>query len=357
MKKKSYTKAALVRELAFNTGITQKKTREILDALCQIVYREARDQGITIPGICRLDVVRRKARRLKNPQTRELILIAEHDSLRVRALKKARNIVTPPPENFVTVLETLETPSIHDDFSKAVSFCCKKCRQEIEAPLSAAGMTAECPSCGNAVKIPSESEPGTLHGTPVAAATPPPTVPPPSVPPTPAAGQQPTASPSVPPAPASSVPPAPAAGQQTASPSAPPPAASAPVGQQPGLSPSATGQLPLPPTSEMQGKSQTIRIDLAALGFEKESGRASKPAPRKRMLSFFCKNCRQEIEAPAEMAGSATECPTCGVGFEVPFFSDPGTLHGSDLEHKKLDAATIKDIKNRTIRIEVPDDL
>ncbi len=74
------------------------------------------------------------------------------------------------------------------------------------------------------------------------------------------------------------------------------------------------------------------------------------------MLSFFCKNCRQEIEAPAEMAGSSSECPSCGVSFEVPFFSDPGTLHGSDLDLKK-DAASIQEMKSRTIRIEVPDDL
>ena len=73
------------------------------------------------------------------------------------------------------------------------------------------------------------------------------------------------------------------------------------------------------------------------------------------MLSFFCKNCRQEIEAPADMAGSASECPSCGISFEVPFFSDPGTLHGSDLEHKP--AEEIKEIKSRTIRIEVPDDM
>lgn len=313
MKKKSYNKTTLVRELAFNTGISQKKARSVMDALCQIVYRESCDQGITIPGICRLDVIRRKARKMKNPQTGESILIAEHDSLRVRVLKKARNIVTPPPENMVTVLDTPEQPRVLDDFSKAVSFCCKKCGQEIEAPLSAAGMAAECPACGATVTIPAESEPGTLHGPPVAA----------QPPPIPVGQQQPTSAP----------------GMQT-------PIASSNV-QKTGAPPPAPG---------IQNKSQTIRIDLAALGFDKEANAAQKPLPRKRMLSFFCKNCGQEIEAPADMAGSATECPSCGVSFEVPFFSDPGTLHGSDLEHKQMDAATLKNLKNRTIRIEVPDD-
>lgn len=314
MKKQNYTKTTLVRELAFSTGITQNKARSVLDALRQIVYREACDQGITIPGICRLDVIRRKARKMKNPQNGETILIAEHDSLRVRVLKKARNLVTPPPENMVTVLESPEKPRVLDDFSQAVSFCCKKCGQEIEAPFSAAGMSAECPACGSSVIIPAESEPGTLHGPPAAAQPPPFPV-------------------------------------STGQPSVAPPPVQTPL---------AAGEKPVaqpPPHPGIKSKSQTIRIDLAALGFDKDASAATKNAPRKRMLSFFCKNCGQEIEAPADMAGSATECPSCGVSFEVPFFSDPGTLHGSDLEHKKMDADTLKGIKNRTIRIEVPDDL
>jgi DNA-directed RNA polymerase subunit RPC12/RpoP len=102
-------------------------------------------------------------------------------------------------------------------------------------------------------------------------------------------------------------------------------------------------------------KNQTIRIDLGALGFG-DTATVGKSLPQKRMLSFFCKNCRQEIEAPADMAGSSSECPSCGVSFEVPFFSDPGTLHGSDLEQKKPDENALKDMRSRTIRIEVPDD-
>ena len=307
MKKTTYTKSMLVRELAFNTGITQKSARFVLDALCSIAYREAASQGFTIPGLCRLDVIRRKERKMKNPQTGENILIAEHDALRVRALKKARDSVTPTPDNLITVIPpetavpataSAASPTIFDDFSKAVSFCCQKCGQEIEAPLSAVGLQAECPSCGSPVKIPAESEPGTLHG--------------PALPE-----------------------PAPADNAQLAEPS---PAAQSPV-------------------DHSKQKNQTIRIDLAALGFDKANAPApQKTLPHKRMLSFFCKNCHQEIEAPADMAGSPSECPACGANFEVPFFSDPGTLHGSDLDQKK-DRAAISDMRSRTIRIEVPDDI
>ncbi len=297
----------LIRELAFSTGLTQKSIRSVLDALCSIAYREAASQGITIPGLCRLDVIRRKERKMRNPQTGENILIAEHDALRVRAVKKARDNVTPTPDDLITVIPA-ETdlpasspdasPTILDDFSKAVSFCCKKCGQEIEAPFAAAGLQAECPACGTPIKIPSDSEPGTLHG------------------------------------PALPEPP-PAENDQLA--------ATLPAGQ--------------PPVDHSKQKNQTIRIDLSALGFDKANTPApQKTLPHKRMLSFFCKNCHQEIEAPADMAGSPSECPACGMSFEVPFFSDPGTLHGSDLDQKK-DRAAISDMRSRTIRIEVPDDI
>ncbi len=315
MKKNTYTKATLVRELAFSTGITQKTARFVLDALMHIAYRETADQGFTIPGICRMDVITRKSRKMKNPQTGESILIAEHKSLRVRALKKARIAITPDPEGLITVLPPEEQPVVHEDFSKAVSFRCKKCNQEIEAPLSAAGIESECPACGTGIVIPKESEPGTLHGP--ALPTPPPAAPAPAAP---------------------------------ASAPAPAPSGSEPA---PGAAPA-----PETPTSKPQG-GQTIRIDLAALGFDTAApapAAAPKPPPSKRLLSFFCKNCRQEIEAPADMAGSSSECPSCGASFEVPFFSDPGTLHGSDLDQKKVDEGALKDMRSRTIRIEVPDE-
>lgn len=318
MKKINYNKTTLVRELAFSTGIKQKTARNVLDALTHIAYREAQDQGFTIPGICRLDIIRRKPRKMRNPQNGETLLIAEHDVLRARPLKKARDHVTPAPKDLITVLpaENAAPAPVLDDFSKAVSFRCKQCAQEIEAPLSAAGIIAQCPACNASVTIPSESEPGTLHGAPLPEPAPEPApAPVPAPVPTPAS-----------PVPSPAVPPQPQAAQ------------------------------PRPQESKL--KNQTIRIDLAALGFEAPGApSAPKPLAKKRMLSFFCKNCRQEIEAPAEMAGTGSECPSCGVSFEVPFFSEPGTLHGSDLEPQKPDPKHLAEMKSRTIRIEVPDDI
>jgi DNA-directed RNA polymerase subunit RPC12/RpoP len=259
----------------------------VLDALTHIAYREATDAGFTIPGICRADIITRKPRRVKNPQTGEIILIAEHDTLRVRALKAARNAVTPQPDNLITVLPQAPAPAAFEDYSEAFSFRCKKCAQEIEAPRAAIGIQAQCPACGELITVPAESEPGT---------------------------------------------------------DTPPPA--------PAPRPDAA------PSGQKNRGGQTIRLDLVALGFTpSDEPAAARPPPAKRMLSFFCKNCRQEIEAPADMAGTASECPSCGVSLEVPFFSDPGTLHGSDLDSKKAEESALKDARSRTIRIEIPDDL
>jgi len=315
MKKKAYNKATLIRELAFSAGITQKKARFVLEALTHIAYREAADDGFTIPGICRLDVIQRKSRRMKNPQTGETILIAEHHALRVRVLKAARNAVTPPPDNLVTVLpQEAPAPAELEDFSNAISFRCKKCGQEIEAPQAAIGVEAQCPACGASITVPAESEAGTLHR--------------PAVPPPPA---------------------------QADTPALPPAAVPAAV---PGTPPAAPEPAPASGFAEQKARGgQTIRIDLAALGFAApEEAAGPQTLPPKRMLSFFCKNCRQEIEAPADMAGTSSECPSCGVSFEVPFFSDPGTLHGSDLDNKAPGDPDVKDARARTIRIEVPDD-
>lgn len=72
-------------------------------------------------------------------------------------------------------------------------------------------------------------------------------------------------------------------------------------------------------------------------------------------ITFLCKTCGQEIEAPADMAGSTSECPGCGMTLVVPRESDPGTsqaLAAVQASQEEIDAA-----KGRTVRIELPDDL
>jgi nucleoid DNA-binding protein/DNA-directed RNA polymerase subunit RPC12/RpoP len=290
MKKNTYHQNDLIKELAESAKLPKTKIKEILEDLRKITSRESLKEGFTLPGLCRFDVVRRKPRKVRNPKTGQMLMIGEHQSLRVRVLKKLRSELTPPPE--MVIIETpVLTPEM-EDFSKAVSFKCKQCAQEIEAPLSTAGLLAECPNCQAAITIPHTSETGTLHGSPLEQASGSP-------------AQQ-----------------APAAGKPSAA-----------------------------DTSQVD-KNRTIRIDLAALGMEAE---APQKRVEKRAVSFICKSCKQEIEAPSEMAGSTADCPSCGMTFEVPFFSEEGTIHAIAVDKQASDLA--KAMKSRTIRIEVPDDI
>lgn len=304
----TYTKAALIKELATTTGVRRKDARAMLDKLCEITYREAREPGgMSIPGICRIDTIEKKERKMRNPYTQEDILISAHSAARVRLIKRAKDTISPTFERTVTVLDEsgrpvdsasgdeLQTPPaqppreiIYDDFSSAVSFRCKECGGEIEAPAAAVGLSSECPVCGKSVKIPQESEPGTIHGSKI---------------------------------------------------------------EEPKLDDMVekVAQEAVVSIAQASQKNQTIRIDLSKLTLDTpEAKRRSTP----RSVSFFCKGCHQELEAPAEMMGMMSECPQCGTGFEVPFFSEPGTLHASDFdkEPKKGD-----NISGRTIRIDMPD--
>lgn len=205
-----YLKTDLVAELAKSVGISKRKADLLLNLLAQIAYREART-GFTVPGICRLDVVHRNARRARIPRTGEQIIIGAHDSLRVRPLRKAKHAVTPmmpglvqlvpaeaateppavgeapsnqpleqekapapapAPESIAAAAATppqAQPPPAAQDAQPAnteglVSFRCVSCGQEIEAPFDMAGTASECPTCGSTIEVPYISEPGTIWG-------------------------------------------------------------------------------------------------------------------------------------------------------------------------------------------------
>ena len=375
----TYKKSDLIKELVEKTGVKRKEATDLLDVLFEIACREAKDAGFSLPGLFKLDMTMRKQRKMRNPQTGEAILISEHMAPRIRILKKAKDTITADEPKKITPLDEPITPAVsaptsetitpapavpvftpaapvaapqapavsapapqapefkpevptptpapapaeaafaqaeipseepiaateaqeeidqqeaeqpagivYDDFSEAVSFKCKSCGGEIEAPAAAAGFASECPVCGETVVIPFESEPGTMHG---------------------------------------SQPDSDAFDNQI----------------------EAAAEKAFSEASLANQKNQTIRIDLSTL----DAHSAEAPKAKPRIVSFFCKHCKQELEAPAEMMGMKSECPDCGTGFEVPFFSEPGTLHGSDLD--KADAGKADKMNSRTIRIEMPD--
>ncbi|MDD2455309.1 MAG: hypothetical protein PHG96_01170 [Kiritimatiellae bacterium] len=73
-------------------------------------------------------------------------------------------------------------------------------------------------------------------------------------------------------------------------------------------------------------------------------------------LSFVCKACHQEIEAPAGMARREAECPACGAIIEVHDTSEPGTIWAkAGAEPDRPTNEQVDAMKSRTIRIELND--
>lgn len=185
-----YLKANLISELATVAGISKRKTDLLLRQIAQIAYREART-GFTLPGICKMDVVHRNARRARIPRTGEQIVIGAHDLLRVRPLRKAKHAVAPmhpglvqyvraeaipgdvavappPPADAASQTNQALQPNNNEGM---VSFRCGACGQEMEAPFDMAGTASDCPACSGIIEVPYISEPGTIWGAPLPAAT------------------------------------------------------------------------------------------------------------------------------------------------------------------------------------------
>jgi DNA-binding protein HU-beta len=197
----AYTKTDLVKELALAAQISKRCAERVLESLMTIAYREA-PHGFAIPGICRLDVVERKARLVRNPRTNQTLQIDAHRALRVRPVKRAKDAIAPTPRAITQVVAELaaatppspgapltdapanapapvaETTAATTAATTAqdevfLSFRCKQCRQEIESPFEMAGSPNECPTCGESLTVPFVSEPGTVwHQERTTAATP-----------------------------------------------------------------------------------------------------------------------------------------------------------------------------------------
>ena len=90
--KKAMTKAQIVNALADKSGLTKKQVNEVLAILADLAYKEAK-VGFTIPGIGKLVVVQRKARKGRNPATGETIRIPAKRVLKFRIAKAAKDAI------------------------------------------------------------------------------------------------------------------------------------------------------------------------------------------------------------------------------------------------------------------------
>jgi DNA-binding protein HU-beta len=93
---KPLTKTQLIAHLAEKSALTKKQISEVLDALLEVAYKEAKkDHGFNMPGLGKLIVVKRKAREGVNPATREKIKIPAKKALKFRIAKAAKDAVIP----------------------------------------------------------------------------------------------------------------------------------------------------------------------------------------------------------------------------------------------------------------------
>ncbi|NIT14639.1 MAG: HU family DNA-binding protein [Candidatus Dadabacteria bacterium] len=91
---KPLTKAQISSHIADSAGITKKAANEILDELASLAYRETKRKGeITLPGIGKLVLQKRKARMGRNPATGETIKIPAKKVVKFRVAKACKDSV------------------------------------------------------------------------------------------------------------------------------------------------------------------------------------------------------------------------------------------------------------------------
>ena len=96
MAAKSLTQAQIITKLAEENDLPKKQVKSFLNSLAELAYKEAK-KGFTLPGLGKLVLVRRKARKGRNPATGEQIKIPAKKVLKFRVAKAAKDAVVGAP--------------------------------------------------------------------------------------------------------------------------------------------------------------------------------------------------------------------------------------------------------------------
>jgi len=87
-------KADLVEKIADQTGLTKRTSREAVDAIISAITDSlSREEKVTLVGFGTFQVMERKARKGRNPQTRETINIPAKNAPKFRPGKGLREAV------------------------------------------------------------------------------------------------------------------------------------------------------------------------------------------------------------------------------------------------------------------------
>ena len=89
------TKSKIIAHLADVAEVSKKTAANMLEALSDLAYKEAKN-SFTIPGVGKLVLVNRKARMGRNPATGEEIKIPAKRVVKFRVSKKAKDAILGP---------------------------------------------------------------------------------------------------------------------------------------------------------------------------------------------------------------------------------------------------------------------
>lgn len=89
---KSMTQSQIIAKLAEDNELPKKQVKSLLDNLADLACKEAKN-GFTLPGLGKLVLVQRKARKGRNPATGEEIKIPAKKVLKFRVSKAAKDAV------------------------------------------------------------------------------------------------------------------------------------------------------------------------------------------------------------------------------------------------------------------------
>lgn len=375
--KNIYTKSRLIKELAFRSGIKQTASKQLLEVLTEIAYREIKKGPFVIPGLCKLELCDRKARKLRNPRTGEQLIMPPHKALRITASKRAKLAVAPqvtavPADSYVPPTPVAEpAPEAAEKKPPVVE----------SVPVTEPAAVSEPVVAAETVAAP---EPA-VAADPVAAAEP-----------VEAEEQVPAAEAEV----AADVEqgaeemPVPEEGEPDTNPitfrcpeceqeiEAPRDCIDqeaecpmcgcivfVPPKSEPGTmyGPAVAGEEPKAANEVVTAKAAenmdpallkncTIRIDASVLSGLTTEPPKPEPAEAETMISFFCKKCHQEIEASLDMIGTTAECPNCGAPIEVPAASEKEPAVEGGKDNPETDKKLAEAQKHSTMRIDLGDD-
>ena len=99
---KALTQAQIIEKLAVEHGLTKVQMKAIFSSFADMAYTEAK-KGFTVPGIGKLVLVKRKARKARNPKTGETVKVPARKALKFRISKTAKDAVLAKPAEKKTV--------------------------------------------------------------------------------------------------------------------------------------------------------------------------------------------------------------------------------------------------------------